>query len=115
MAAALAASSSWNFSMRLHVDGCASPAIYHPLNTGNAIIQGNTSTPSSSNIWVNFKLWREVVGPNQSFGTVSTPPKVNFALQFPTAISVSDTKYCLEIWRGTDDGITITGSGTLHN
>lgn len=112
--AANAASSSYSFSMLAVADGCANGQM-HPLSAGSARIQGSTYTPSSSGIHVQYNLQREVFGPNPSFGTVDGGVNQSFVLQFPTSISQTGTNYCLYVYRGSSDGITVSGSGTLYN
>ena len=111
---AYAASSSYSFAMLMRTDGCANGEM-HPLNAGTAHISGSTSSPTSSGIHVLYTLHRDVFGPNPSYGTVDGNVNTSFTGTFPTAISATGTNYCIEIWRGSSDGFTVTGSGTLYN
>lgn len=114
-ASAYAASSAYSFSMLLRVDGCGNGEM-HPLDAGTAKLTGSTSTPASSGISINYTLYRDVFGPNPSFGTVTRSPNTSFSnAAFSKAITTTGTNYCLDIWRGSSDGITVSGSGTLHN
>ncbi len=109
-----AASSSYSFTMGHRVvDGCANGQ-FHPLSVGTGHISGSTSAPGSS-LSVSYELEREVWGFNPSYGVVNGGINTSFSGTFPTAIDVTSSDYCLVIYRGNDDGITVNGSGTLYN
>ena len=110
----VAASSPYSFTMTYYVvDGCANSQ-FHTLDAGTGKLSGSTSAPYST-ISVQYELQRDVFGPNPSYGSVNGGINTSFSnLAFPTSV-ISASNYCIIAYRNSSDGITVNGSGTLHN
>lgn len=113
-AVAQAASSSYSFTMQYSVvDGCSNNES-HTLDAGTGKLSGSTSA-SGSSIAVSYELQRDVFGFNPSYGSVNGGINTSFSnLAFPKSV-VSASNYCIIASRNGFDGITVIGSGTLHN
>jgi hypothetical protein len=108
-----AASSNYSFTMDyLIVDGKENGQ-YHTLDSGTGYISGSAYAYNSS-INVHYELMRNVFGPDPSYGSVNGGINQSFNETFPNTL-LSDDNYYLIVWRTGFDGITVNGSGTLHN
>ncbi|MEB6551428.1 hypothetical protein MXL46_20680 [Heyndrickxia sporothermodurans] len=113
----MAATNRWSFTMEFRVVDGSKNGQFMTLSKGTADFEGTHKISSSKQgavgpNKVNYQLYNKTTG--NSFGIITdTPSKTAHSFWGTFTGLGGGTKYYLFIWRGADDGHTISGSGTV--